>query len=479
MIKAVIFDMGGTIETFSYTRELRLGAVPGFRARLAQAGLQINLDDSQLLDVITSGLKRYHEIRKQTLQELPTDQIWREYIFMDYLEDPHLLDEASEALMSYFENHFYRRAMRAEVPSVLEAIRQMGLKIGLISNISSKSLVPTQLREYGIIQYFDPIVLSSEYGRRKPDPAIFHHAARLANLPTSQCLYVGDRVARDIVGARRAGYGKAIQIEHDFEHGEDDRGAIPDKGIQRMTELVDYLRAEVETSAVEPLTAGADPIRAYLFDAGDILYRRPGRGARLNAFLKDLSIDTRDDHAAEKQALSNQAFQGQITQEAYRQAILGLYGVTDPDLVARGKQVIEDEDNDVLFFDGVAETLQALKQRGYLLGIITDTANPVHVKLSWFERGNFGHVWDSIISSQEIGVRKPHPEIYWVALRQLGLNAEQAVFVGHKASELEGARQVGMKTVAFNYDKNAQADCYIENFCELLDLTKARSSKGV
>ena len=52
------------------------------------------------------------------------------------------------------------------------------------------------LKEYGIRQYFDPIVLSSEYGRRKPDPAIFHYAARLANVPTSECLYVGDRIAR-------------------------------------------------------------------------------------------------------------------------------------------------------------------------------------------------------------------------------------------------------------------------------------------
>jgi hypothetical protein len=40
--------------------------------------------------------------------------------------------------------------------------------------------------------------------------------------------------------------------------------------------------------------------------------------------------------------------------------------------------------------------------------------------------------------------------------------------VGHKVSELAGARAVGMQTVAFNYDKDAQADHFIEKFSDLL-----------
>jgi putative hydrolase of the HAD superfamily len=90
------------------------------------------------------------------------------------------------------------------------------------------------------------------------------------------------------------------------------------------------------------------------------------------------------------------------------------------------------------------------------------------VKLNWFERGGFVNVWDSIIPSWEVGINKPHPEIYNLALQQVGVRPDQAIFVGHKAYELEGARSVGMKTVAFNYDEDAKADFYIENFAELL-----------
>jgi putative hydrolase of the HAD superfamily len=281
---------------------------------------------------------------------------------------------------------------------------------------------------------------------------------------------VGDRIARDILGARRAGYRLAIQICHDYNHGEPDDGATPDAVIHQLTELLDILRAQNQSPVSDLSMENAlhDPIRAILFDAGDILYFRPERGRKLSAFLQGLSLNSGENHADQKQILADQAYVGQITQDQYREAVLRLYGVTKPEQIERGKQILDEEDNDVHFFEGVPQTLAALKRKGYLLGIITDTAHSVHAKLNWFERGGLGAVWDSIISSQEVGVRKPHPAIYQAALRQLGLAAGQAVFVGHKASELTGARAVGMKTVAFNYEETAQADFYIERFADLL-----------
>ena len=129
-----------------------------------------------------------------------------------------------------------------------------------------------------------------------------------------------------------------------------------------------------------------------------------------------------------------------------------------------------DDDANVQFFEGVSETLWALKKQGFLLSIVTDTANSISTKLKWFERGGFGHVWDSIISSMDIGTRKPDPTIYQAALQQLGVTPDQAVFVGHRASELAGARAIGMRTIAFNYDEDASADFFIERFTDLLKL---------
>ncbi len=470
-VQAVFFDMGGTIETFCYTRELRLKATPGIQQLLRNAGIDLGLTNEQLYEVITAGLMRYREVSIKSMEEYPPQRVWSEYILAGYPFEPAKLASIAEDLMFYIETRYYHRQMRPEMPVVLETIMQMGLKIGLISNVCSREQVPTNLTEYNIRHYFNPVVLSCEYGRRKPDPSIFHYAARLANVPTGECVHVGDRLVRDIQGARKAGFHLTVQIRHGFNHNEDDQGPLPDHVISCMTELLGILREELDRSGQNATRdqKSRRKILAFLFDAGDILYFRPHRGRKLTAFIKELGLKGQEDHTVEINSLKHQAYQGQINQDQYREAILRLYGVSQPEDIERGKRIIEEEDNNVRFFKGVRKTLIGLKGKGYLLGIVTDTANPVHVKLNWFERGGFGHVWDSIVSSKELGVRKPNPEIYHTALQQLGLHAEQVAFVGHKASELEGARAVGMKTIAFNYEDGVEADYYIVKFLDLLD----------
>jgi putative hydrolase of the HAD superfamily len=482
-VRAVFFDMGGTIETFWYTREMRLQATEGIQQRLSEAGIDLHLDVEQLFEVISAGLERYHQKRLRDLNELPTQQIWSEFILSGFAVDQGRLADIAEDLMVYIEANYYRREMRPEMPAVLAAIREMGLKIGLISNVCSRGLVPQNLERYGIRSYFDPVVLSSEYGRRKPDPSIFHCAARLANVPTGKCLYVGDRIARDIIGARKAGFKYAVQINHGFNHGEDDTGAIPDAIMRSMDELIGFLAAVNQEQpgsgndcVCPPALSGGGQtqsagLRAILFDAADVLYYLPNKGKKLARFLAGLGIHYSNHSTEDNKALADQAFVGSITLDQYREMQLRNLGVTSPQDIERGKQILEEETEDIAFFEGVGETLLALKQQGLMLGIITDTSLPVYIKLNWFDRGGFGCVWDSVISSKEVGFRKPSPEIYQAALSQLGLSGQQAAFVGHKKSELDGAHAVGLKTIAFNYDDDACADVYIEKFSDLLNLS--------
>ena len=459
-IKAIFFDMGGTIETFGYTKSLRLGATPGIQKLLESMDIHLNLSNESLYEIVTAGLRDYHQVCIQNWIELPSAQVWKKYIFKDFQIDPLKLDQIAEQLMFYIETQYYERKMRPEVPHVLEAIRQRGLKIGLISNVNSKGQVPANLSQYGIKEFFETIVLSSEYGYRKPDPAIFHYAARQINVPVSECCYVGDRIDRDIKGAAKAGFRCSVQIRHDFDHGEEDSGATPDAIIDHLDELIPFLDSEKS----ETNSRNESRIKAILFDAGDILYFRPDRGDKFNDFIKTLSIENVDGLAQKKDELVQLAYRGNISQDQYRESVLQLYGISDPENMEIGKNILDEEDNSVQFFEGVTDTLLALKRNGFYLGIITDTANSVSAKLSWFEKGGFGHIWDSIISSKEIGTRKPDPEIYKAALSQLNINANQAVFVGHKETEINGAHAVGIKTIAFNYDSGVSQNFLLISF---------------
>jgi putative hydrolase of the HAD superfamily len=473
-ILAVFFDMGGTIETFRFTREMRLKATSGFKRLLNSKGIDLHLSNNELFELISSGLDYYHKWAIDSLIELPPSRVWKEYILVDYPQFFPILDQIGEELMYWIETNYYERSLRSEIPFVLDKLSKMGMVIGLISNVCSLSQVPENLRKYGIIRYFDTIVTSSGYGRRKPDPSIFHQAAFLAKIPTSRCAYVGDRITRDIIGSKKAGFRLAIQITHDFEHGEIDEGAQPDAVIQSMDEIINIIQEENLLKKSSP--SDSLPIKAFLFDAGDILYHRPKSGHHLRSFLNEIGLVDIEIPIDKKKQLRDQAYKGLISQNQQREEIMFYLGITDPQLVQRGCQALEDDDNNVIFFPGVQETLRTLKQNGFLLGIITDTANPISVKLRWFENGGFADVWDSIVSSHEIGIEKPDPKIYQAALDHLGLKPHQAVFVGHNPIELDGANKIGMTTVAFNQDPGAKADFSITHFNDLLSIQFMESS---
>lgn len=467
-VQAVFFDMGGTLERVWYTPEQRLQAASGLRQCLLSGGIDLGRNDKEFYKLVSVGYKRYHRWSIETNEELSPFEVWNDFILVGQVFDRAKLARLAEDLMFYLENKFYQRELRPEARQVLHALRTLGLKIGLISNICSHGLIKANLTRYGISHYFDPIILSSEYGRRKPDPAIFHYAARLANVPTGACAHIGDRIARDILGARKAGFGLVVQIINDFDHGEEDEGPPPDAIVQNLDELLPLFCSRAGTSGEEILPPTG--VRALLFDAGDILYYRPQRGRNLQCFLEELGLSTVEIPLARRDTLKRQVYHGRISLSQYREAFLRLYGMTDPLQIERGKKMMDADDNNITFFEGVPETLRKLRQNGFMLGIITDTAMPLHVKLKWFERGGFGDVWDSIISSRDLGLQKPAPRTYHAALQQLGLTVEQAVFVGHHPQELHGARAIGMKTIAFNYEKDAEADFYIDRFSDLLDL---------
>lgn len=467
MLKAVFFDMGGTIETFRYTREQRIAAVPAIRECLSRTGIIPTCSDVTLADMITSGVTEYSRWNMITNVELKPAEIWATYFLKDLNLTPADLEPIAKELAFLYETRLFTREMRPEIPEVLEEIKKMGLKIGCISNTQSLQQVPYSLKCYGIDSYFDPVVLSSEYGRRKPDPAIFYHAARLAQVPTSACIYIGDKIDRDILGAQRAGFRAAIKIHHIYDNGEPDEGAEPDAFIENMSELLPLIRSYLDQDIKVAHGTNGRKVKAIFFDAGDILYTRPNKDQHLKAFIDSHRLEVPEGLEDERKRLKELAFTGAIPRHSYYDQVIRFFGVTDPAMISEGVDAMSADDNSVEIICGVPETILELKEKGYLLGIITDTAMVFSIKLGWFDQHGFGKVWDSVISSKEVGTRKPNPEMYQRALTQVGVEPCEAVFVGHKKAEIDGAHEIGMATIALNYDPGTLADAYVNDIREI------------
>jgi putative hydrolase of the HAD superfamily len=102
---------------------------------------------------------------------------------------------------------FFRRAeawtVFADVTATLVALKQQGLRLGVISNFDTR--LYDVLRVLGLRAYFDAIHVSTEVGAAKPDPAIFHAALEANGLQPAQALHVGDSWREDVLGAQAAG----------------------------------------------------------------------------------------------------------------------------------------------------------------------------------------------------------------------------------------------------------------------------------
>ena len=94
---------------------------------------------------------------------------------------------------------------------------------------------------------------------------------------------------------------------------------------------------------------------------------------------------------------------------------------------------------------GTIETLHELRRRGLKVGMISVCSE--EVALLWDETP-FAGLFDSTVFSCSVGLRKPDPAIYRLALDELGVEPADAMFVGDGANdELAGAERAGMRAV--------------------------------
>lgn len=212
-------------------------------------------------------------------------------------------------------------------------------------------------------------------------------------------------------------------------------------------------------------------IKAILFDAGDIIYRRPRRLAAWTKITENAGRPAPVKGDPGLKRLRGLGHRGLLTRDEYFIALLDYWGVEGETRRSAAIAALDAAENDIDFIDGVAPTLKALKARGLKLGIITNSFEATETKEIWFRSVGIEGIWDSFATSSEVGIAKPSPGIYLSALVPLDIAPSEAVFVGHSQGEIDGAKRVGMGTIAFNRDsEDVTADYILEDFADLLML---------
>ncbi|MHC4473553.1 MAG: HAD family hydrolase [Planctomycetota bacterium] len=129
--------------------------------------------------------------------------------------------------------------------------------------------------------------------------------------------------------------------------------------------------------------------------------------------------------------------------------------------------------------DGAARTLEALAARGLPLGLVSNYSLGSAIRSS-LETLGLGPRLSSVLVSADIGLVKPHPEVFLEGARMIGLEPAEILFVGDNLrADIAGAAAVGMRTAhitqhlagALHTEENAadvRPDLVLEHITDLL-----------
>lgn len=132
-----------------------------------------------------------------------------------------------------------------EVAGTLEALRERGLRLGVLSNWDSR--LPGLLEALGLSGWFETILCSALERLEKPDVRFFRKASESMGLPPSRILHVGDKVREDYRGALDAGM-KAFWLRRS-PNGLPGSGEVePAHTIGTLAEIPDLVAGPVEES---------------------------------------------------------------------------------------------------------------------------------------------------------------------------------------------------------------------------------------
>lgn len=200
------------------------------------------------------------------------------------------------------------------------------------------------------------------------------------------------------------------------------------------------------------------PAKAVIFDFGGVFIDSPFAALAAAAEERGLSpeeltlavfgaYDTDTDHPWHRLE------RGEVTLEVAREAIMAETQLPDGspldpfDLLATiAGGGLRDE---------MVEFCVELRGEGVATGLLTN--NVKEFEEFWTPLLPLEELFDDVIDSSAVGMRKPHEAIYRLALERIGVGASEAVFIDDAPGNIAGAEAVGIRSVLIGHERSSVA----------------------
>lgn len=239
-IRAVAFDVNGTLVKI-LTED---GMEEIFRAAAHFLSYQgIGLCRHQVRDLYFQIMADQQQASPEKHPEFDAVGIWRRIIDDHQTDFTRLLPAAKLAQLPLFLAEISRGISRQRLGlypyarEMLDALRGR-YPLAVVTDAQS-AYARAELHRVGLLNYFDPIIVSGDHGYRKPDRRLFQLALDGMKVQAQHAMYVGNDMHRDIFGAREAGL-TTVMIDSD-QGKKEYKDCVPDYTIADLRELLTIL----------------------------------------------------------------------------------------------------------------------------------------------------------------------------------------------------------------------------------------------
>jgi len=254
MIKGVIFDFGFTLFYFDnpsverYYECFKKGLLKSIDLLKENQVWNENLTNEVFIKTFTKKREHFFRNSIKTKMEFPTSLIFQNVL--ESLKDEKIINNLDNLTESAFNElaELYHSCEEEEwepfenTKETLEKLVMRNLKIALISNHPNHKTIKNVLKKHGLFKYFNVVVTSAKFGKRKPDPNIFYYTLEKIGLKNqgNSVIMCGDEYA-DIIGAKRANL-QSILFERKYKFPfEREIDASNLRKIRNISEILDFI----------------------------------------------------------------------------------------------------------------------------------------------------------------------------------------------------------------------------------------------
>lgn len=200
-------------------------------------GTLIDIHTNERRDDIFESLSRFLDYRRVFLPSLALKELYFSELHQQFARSrerfpevdvakalEHVLryqGQSSDRFLAMLTTQLYRSLSRERFglfPDTFWTLTEFRkrYRMGIVTDAQRLYCCP-EVRSLRIEDFFDAMVISSDYGFRKPDPRLFRIALAALNAAPEEAVFIGNKYETDLLGAKGAGFALAGLIHQTEE----------------------------------------------------------------------------------------------------------------------------------------------------------------------------------------------------------------------------------------------------------------------